>query len=65
MMTKKGSGTHINARTRRNPLTGQTESVNGTKAGRKRFRLSWGDPLRTHDLPESKRRKKPIQEDEK
>jgi len=63
-MAKKGSGTHLNTRTRKNPLTGQTESVTGTKAGRKRFRLSWGDPLRTHDLPESKRRKKPVQEDE-
>lgn len=37
-------------RERKNPLTGQIEIVPGTKAGRKRQRLSPGHPLRTHDL---------------
>lgn len=54
---KKSSGSHTNERTRLNPLTGDREKVGGTKAGRKRMRLSWGDPLRTHDLPSKKRSK--------
>ena len=37
-------------RTRINPLTGEVETISGTKAGRKRQRLSLGHPLRTHDL---------------
>jgi hypothetical protein len=37
-------------RTRINPITKQVETVPGTKAGKKRFRLAYGDPLRTHDL---------------
>lgn len=37
-------------RTRRSPLTGSTELVSGTKAGKKRQRLPLGHPLRTHDL---------------
>jgi hypothetical protein len=37
-------------RERVNPITKQTETVSGTKAGKKRQRLSPGNPLRTHDL---------------
>ena len=37
-------------RERFNPLTGKTEVISGTKAGKRRARLSFGDPLRTHDL---------------
>lgn len=37
-------------RQRINPLTGKVEIVPGTKAGKRRQRLSAGDPLRTHDL---------------
>ena len=37
-------------RTRFNYLTNQIETVPGTKAGRKRTRLPFGHPLRTHDL---------------
>ena len=37
-------------RTRVNPITQKEETVTGTKAGKKRFRLSYGDPLRTHDI---------------
>lgn len=37
-------------RERINPLTGKLETVPGTKAGRRRTRLSFGDPLRTHDM---------------
>ena len=37
-------------RERLNPLTGKTEVISGTKAGKRRARLSFGDPLRTHDL---------------
>lgn len=44
-------------RERLNPLTGQIESVPGTKAGKKRTRLAPGDPLRTH-VPTDKPRKK-------
>jgi len=54
---KSSSGSHANERTRLNPLTGEKEKVGGTKAGRKRMRLSWGDPLRTHDRPSKKRSK--------
>jgi hypothetical protein len=47
-------------RERVNPLTGQTETVSGTKAGKKRVRLPFGNPLRTHDLhgPVDKRKSK-------
>jgi hypothetical protein len=48
---KKGTGVRSGQRTRLNPLTGERETVSGTKAGKKRFRLSYGDPLRTHDKP--------------
>jgi hypothetical protein len=51
---KKSSGSHANERSRINPLTGEREKVGGTKAGRKRNRLSWGDPLRTHDRPKKR-----------
>lgn len=47
---KKNSGNSAGTRSRVNPLTGQVESVSGTKAGKKRTRTSYGDPLRTHDL---------------
>jgi len=45
-----GGGKGPQQRTRKNPLTGETETVSGPKAGRKRQRLSPGHPLRTHDL---------------
>jgi len=38
------------SRTRLNPLTGQIETISGTKAGKKRTRLPADHPLRTHDL---------------
>lgn len=37
-------------RERLNPLTGQIEIIPGTKAGKRRTRLPYGHPLRTHDL---------------
>lgn len=46
-------------RERVNPLTGQTETVSGTKAGKKRQRLALGNPLRTHDLHGPVDKKKP------
>lgn len=62
MGKKKGGGSSKGAqqRTRKNPLTGQMETVPGTKAGKRRMRLSYGDPLRTHDLkgPAGKKSKK-------
>jgi hypothetical protein len=58
---KKSSGTHTNERIRLNPLTGEREKVGGAKAGRKRNRLPFGHPLRTHDLPKgSKRSNEPM-----
>jgi hypothetical protein len=61
-MAKGKKGTQrsgAQTRTRLNPLTGELETVPGTKAGKKRTRLSVGDPLRTHDLySESKAKKK-------
>lgn len=53
-------------RERFNYLTGKTEIVPGTKAGKKRQRLSYGDPLRTHDLhgPVGKKSKKSRQSEE-
>jgi hypothetical protein len=53
-------------RERLNYLTGKIEVVPGTKAGKRRNRLSLGDPLRTHDLhgPVGKKKKsKSNQED--
>lgn len=55
---KKSSGTHSNERVRINPQTGEREKVSGTKAGRKRFRLPFGHPLRTHDLALGSKRSK-------
>jgi hypothetical protein len=55
---KKSSGTHSNERTRRNPQTGEVEKVGGAKAGRKRNRLPYGHPLRTHDLALGSKRSK-------
>lgn len=46
----KGVSRGAQQRERINPLTKETEVVPGTKAGRKRQRLSIGHPLRTHDL---------------
>ena len=37
-------------RVRINPITGQTEIIPGTKAGKKRTRLQIGHELRTHDI---------------
>lgn len=51
MAGKKGSSNRAGQRTRINPLTGQQETVTGTKAGKKRTRLPWGHPLRSHDRP--------------
>jgi hypothetical protein len=47
---KKGSGARSGDRIRVNPLTGETEKVAGTKAGKKRMKESPSSPLRTHDL---------------
>lgn len=55
MAGKKGSSQRKGERTRINPLTGDTETVTGTKAGKKRTRLPWGHPLRTHDRPARRR----------
>lgn len=51
-MGKKNKSVNRGAqqRQRKNPLTGEIETVPGTKAGRKRQRLQYGHPLRTHDL---------------
>lgn len=46
---KKGSSTRSGQRTRLNPLTGERETVAGTKAGKKRMKESPSSPLRTHD----------------
>lgn len=46
---KKSSGSSgSQGRTRINPLTGAEETIPGTKAGKKRTRTAFGDPLRTH-----------------
>ena len=57
---KKGSssGSGSGYRIRKNPLTGEVEQVPGTRAGRKRTRLPFGHPLRTHDLMQTGSRKK-------
>lgn len=46
----KGKSSGGQQRTRTNPLTGEVETVNGTKAGKRRNRLPSGHPLRTHDV---------------
>ena len=57
---KGGAGKSSTGRTRTNPLTGQIETISGTKAEKKRHRTSMGDPLRTHDIhgPVGKPKKK-------
>lgn len=55
---KKSSGQRTGVRTRINPLTGETETVAGTRSGKKRARLPEGHPLRTHDLKPNGSRKK-------
>ena len=57
---KKSSGSHSNQRTRINPLTGERETVTGTKAGKKRQTLPWGHPLRSHDSPARRRKQPPL-----
>jgi hypothetical protein len=47
---KKTSKDRAGGRIRVNPITGEEENVPGTKAGKRRTRLSFGHPLRTHDL---------------
>lgn len=54
----KGKTSGGQQRVRVNPLTGAEETVNGTKAGKRRTRLPSGHPLRTHDLHGESRRKK-------
>jgi hypothetical protein len=55
---KKGSGDRSGNRTRINPLTGQAETVVGTRSGKKRQLLPFGHPLRTHDLKPAGSKKK-------
>lgn len=52
--TKASSGTRI----RVNPITGATETLTGTKAGKKRTRAAFNDPLRTHITYDKKASKK-------
>lgn len=47
---KKGSSVRMGNRTRTNPLTGEKETISGTKAGKKRMKEPPSSPLRTHDL---------------
>lgn len=54
----KGKASGPQQRTRTNPLTGEVETVNGTKAGKRRTRLPSNHPLRTHDLDGKSRRKR-------
>ncbi len=54
---KKSGGVRSGSRTRINPLTGQVETVTGTKAGKKRTRLPFDDKLRTHDLDQQKKKR--------
>ena len=51
--TKAATG----SRTRVNPVTGEVETVTGTKAGKKRQRLPLDHPLRTHLVAEKKSKK--------
>jgi hypothetical protein len=57
---KKSTARGLQQRERLNPLTGKIEIIPGTKAGKRRTRLPFGDPLRTHDLhgPVGKKTKK-------
>jgi len=54
---KKSSGSQSTGRTRVNPLTGQVETVSGTKAGKRRSYLPVGHPLRTHDIQGASKKK--------
>jgi len=54
MAKQKKSKASSGSRTRVNPLTGATETIPGTKAGKKRTRTAFGDPLRTHVSLEKK-----------
>lgn len=60
---KKASGPHRQQRTRLNPLTGEIDKIDGTKAGRGRMREAFGSPLRTHDGPLFRRSKRSKTED--
>jgi hypothetical protein len=56
---KKSSGARAGVRVRVNPLTGESETVPGTRSGKKRQLLPLGHPLRTHDLkPKGSRQKR-------
>lgn len=55
---KKGSSNRSGQRTRINPITGQQETVTGTKAGKKRTHLPYGHQLRTHDLSRTERERR-------
>ena len=55
---KKTSGVRSGTRTRKNPLTGEVETIVGTRSGKKRQCLPVGHPLRTHDLKPFGSRKK-------
>lgn len=55
---KKSSGQRAGNRVRTNPLTGETETISGTRSGKKRQLLPPGHPLRTHDLKPSGSRQK-------
>ena len=55
MGKKKGTSGRTSERTFVDPLTGKTETVAGTKAGKKRQMLPPGHPRRTHDLRGPKR----------
>lgn len=54
---KKSVSRGAQQRERFNYLTGQIEIVAGTKAGKRRTRLPYGHPLRTHDLEQRGKRK--------
>lgn len=58
MAKQKKSKVSTGSRERLNPLTGQIETIPGTKAGKKRTRTAPGDPLRTHVSLEKKGKKK-------
>ena len=58
MAGKKGSSNRKGERTRINPITGQAETVTGTKAGKKRTHLPYGHQLRTHDLSRTERERR-------
>lgn len=55
----KSSSKGPQQRRRIHPITKEVEMVPGTKAGKKRQRLPFGHPLRTHDLHGPVGKKKP------